>query len=142
MADLTPITAAVYSRLKSDTDGAAVRTALGGAARVVRLKDIRKPAPVPPAPFVALRALPAPLVERGVYRAGYEWRLYGDGADDYTLTTVAGLIAAAYAASPIQYTTGGVAGQLEVSGLGGEAHDETLGLSVRVLGLSILIGDA
>jgi len=142
VADLTVIATAVYNRLKTDSAGSAVRTALGGAARVVRLKDIRKPAPVPPAPFVALRALPAPLTERGVYRAGYEWRIYGDGADDYTITTLAGLITAAYAASPIQYTTGGVVGLLEVSGLGGEAHDETLGLSVRVLSLSVLIGDA
>lgn len=143
MADLTPIATAVYSRLKSDSTGAAVRAALGAqAASVVRLKDIRQPAPVPVAPFVAFRAMPAPLVSRGVHQAMFEWRIYTEADDDFTATTLAGLMDAAYAAGPIQYTTGGVVGLVEATSLDGDAYDAALGLSVRAWRLSVLIGDA
>lgn len=108
MIDLSALDLAVFARLASDADGAAVRAQLtawgASAASIVMASDLPLRTVVeadrgalPARPILALRAGPAPRFERIVIRPGYTWLAiddpsYGEGR----LRALALLIAQAY----------------------------------------------
>jgi hypothetical protein len=141
--DLYALTDAVFERLKSDAEGAAVRTALGdGATSVLLVEDLRLEAQLgaqqhPARPMLALRRGAAPTVDRVINRPTYTWFLYDDIPVGYgRIEALIPLVAAAYAEGLLSVPTVGV-DDITVSALAQTRDDR---LKYLLCPISVVIG--
>lgn len=136
--DVQALTAAVYSRLRSDAAGATVRGLLGaGAASVIPAEGLSKET-LPVQPFVALRGGPIPTVSDVIHAPTFTWWVYDDPQQRYY--RINGLLlpigrAFDFETNPLVAT--GVPISRVTVAVGGETPDPALGLVVRPVQLVI-----
>jgi hypothetical protein len=114
--NIAVLTATVYSRLKTDTEGASVRAAVGvGASSVIHAGDLDA-ATLPPRPFVALRRGPCTPVNLSEWRAYFTWWLYDSPEQGYyRLDSLIRLVGQAYAAKDLSAPVDGAPSWIELS---------------------------
>ncbi len=136
--DINNLTAAIYNRLKTDSAGSSVRSALGnGATSVIHAKELSKP--LPALPLVALRPGAIPTSERILQQPSFKWFVYDDPAKGYyAINAIVKLIATAY--STAITATGCSIALVEYGDVTQELPpDDTLGLLFRSITISTIV---
>jgi hypothetical protein len=144
--DVAGLTALVFARLRTDVAGAGVRAALGtykdenGVEHPGIIYTWQLPRYRPARPFAALRS--RPLIERAdrSHAAAFDWFLYDDPAQGYArINSLVPLIVTAYTAPRLFLAAGGAINQVEITDVGQETDDRSLGLLLRVLAVAVYL---
>lgn len=124
--DLRDVTAAQYSRLAHDAEGAAFRAKLGaGSPSVMPAEALRRGSP-PVRPIAVFRAGAVGGASMDMRTVTATWWLYDDPAQRYArINDLLQDLRAAYREDAIAW------GRTEISGIGPETFDDTLGLVGR-----------
>jgi hypothetical protein len=144
MLDLVALDTAMFARLATDSQGAQLRAALGGAglsgpysgvmvADDLIRQEVGRPAlQLPSPPFLALRRLGVPITDRIAWLPSYIWYCYGSlAAGSWALSALPPLIDSAYQG----FTPGGI-GSIEI-GVQAPTPDSVLGLWVLPVSVNL-----
>ena len=148
MHDLNALITLVYNRLYSDSDGSAVRSALGnGASSVIHAKELSETRAtdivLPTRPFIALRPGAIPTTDRTIEQPQFTWFVYDDpDRGYYRINALLPLIATAYTGdnvTRIQLTTSAGIGLVTVDSPSQETQDDKLNLFMRFVRIGCLV---
>lgn len=142
--NVAELQALFYNRLKTDSQGGVLRSALGDGAnsvlhaRELLMEDQKTPSVLPTRPLLAMRAGSLNESDRTLYLASVDWYIYDDPVQGYwRINSLISMIGQAYDVAGMLSISGRLFGDMEMPFVSDELPDPTLGLLFRYLRVAV-----